>query len=189
VLRKVGQVSDEVADTILQSFGISAKDGRLAIEGVSHSAIDPKQPSGLFSKQSDLDLTNPEALRKDQIAHGGWYSRKKMRQNIHDAEHSSHGGKHLKAKTEEQAQQLSFKTAQYLPGLNIPVLEKAALEKGIILPRDGGAFWKFFRFEKPIGYDGGVRTHWIRVEYSSGTYHGHPMRVDRVRKYIKDAKE
>jgi hypothetical protein len=142
----------------------------------------------LFNKKANnFDLDDAESLRKDQIAHSGWYSRKKMRQVINDAEYSSHGGKHIKAKTVEEARQMSLKTAQYLPGTDNAVLEKTALQQGTLVPRPNGAFWKIYRFDKPVGFDGGVETHWIRAEYSSGTYHGHPMSIDRVRKYIKDA--
>jgi hypothetical protein len=145
------------------------------------------QAPRLFSKEASIDFNSAEALRKDQIAHGGWYSRKKIRQIINDAEYSSHGSKHIKAKTAEEARQMSFKAAQYLPGVNNAALEKIALQKGTLVPRPNGAFWKIHRFDKPIGFDGGSETHWIRAEYSSGTYHGHPMSVDRVKKYIKDA--
>ena len=141
------------------------------------------------SKDTQLDINDPEVIRKDKIAHEGWYTRKQLRRLISEAEYSSHGGKHLKAKTEEEAKNLSYKAAQYLPSINNSALEKTALIKGEIVARPNGAFWAIYKSDKYVGYDTGKATRWIRAEYSSGTYHGHPMIVERVRKYIKNAQE
>jgi len=141
------------------------------------------------SKDTQLDINDREVIRKDRIAHEGWYTRKQLRRLISEAEYSSHGGKHLKAKTEEEAKNLSYKAAQYLPSINNSALEKTALIKGEIVPRPNGAFWAIYKSDKYVGYDSGKATRWIRAEYSSGTYHGHPMIIQRVRKYIKNAQE
>jgi hypothetical protein len=174
-----------VIGEVTKQMGWSATRGSQAVN-VFFSVKNGKG-SGGNGKKVEVDLNDPEALRKDQIAHKGWYSRKKMRQVIHDAKYSNHGSKHIKARTVEEAKQMSLKTAQYSPGIDNAVLEKIALKKGTLVPRPNGAFWKIHRFEKPVGFDGGVETHWIRAEYSSGTYHGHPMSISRVRKYIKNA--
>jgi RecG-like helicase len=46
-------------------------------------------------------LPDAETVRRDQIAHGGWYTRKHERRLIHEAKHSAHDDKHLKAKTDD----------------------------------------------------------------------------------------
>jgi hypothetical protein len=174
-----------VIGKVTKQMGWSATRGSQAIN--VFFSVKNGRGSGEDGKKVEVDLNDPEALRKDQIAHKGWYSRKKMRRVIHNAKYSSHGNKHIRAKTVEEAKQMSLKTAQYSPGVDNAVLEKIALEKGTLVPRPNGAFWKIHRFEKPVGFDGGVETRWIRAEYSSGTYHGHPMSISRVRKYIKNA--
>jgi hypothetical protein len=137
----------------------------------------------------EKSLPDPETVRRDQIAHGGWYSRKHQRRLIHEAEYSAHNNKHLRAKTSDQAQEMSTKAAQYSPDVDNSILEKTALFKGHLVPRPGGAFWKIHRFDDPVGFDGGKETHWVRAEYSSGIYHGHPMSVNRVKKYIENVEE
>jgi toxin YxiD len=84
---------------------------------------------------------------------------------------------------------LSTKAAQYLPGVNTKALEKRALGEGERVLRPNGAFWTVFKSKDPVGYDGGELTHWIRSEYSSGTYHGHPIGLNRLKKYTKAKEE
>jgi hypothetical protein len=146
---------------------------------------------GNITGRSNVDALHPELnLQHDVVAHQGWYARKQHRKDIHKATWSQHGGKHIKAKTAEQAEILSHKQAQYLPEVNNNVLEKTALQKGIIVEKEsGGAFYSFFRSNDVIGYDQGKPTRWIRSEWSSGVYHGHPMKRDRIRKYIPNAEE
>jgi hypothetical protein len=100
--------------------------------------------------------------------------------------------KHTKARTIEEAKELSKGKdgiAQYLPGVHRESLERSAL-----LNKDGfykhfgekdksaknGTYYKYVHFDKPIGFDGGVETHWLRVEWSSGQYHGHPISNQRI---------
>ena len=127
------------------------------------------------------------AARKDSLAHGGWNIRKQVRRTIHGAKFSDHGKKHLKARNEADAKKFSNKAAQYMPGVNNAKLEKKALLKGLWIHRGNGALWSIYKFDKPVGYDGGKPTNWIRAEVSSGTFHGHPMSEQRVQKYIKGA--
>lgn len=137
-------------------------------------------------------FSNKEEMRHDSVGHSLWYSKKELRKIIYNAKYTDHGKKHLKAKnkTEETAKKFSFNAAQYLPDINNKTIEKFALESkdAILVPRGAKSFWKIYRFDSPIDYDQGELTHWIRVEYSSGNYHGHPMKIDRVKKYVPDAK-
>lgn len=128
------------------------------------------------------------AARKDQISHGSWNIRKQVRRKIHEARFSDHGKKHLKARTEGDAKKFSNKAAQYMPGTNSAGLERKALLKGLWIQRPNGALWSIYKFDKPVGYDGGQPTNWIRAEVSSGTFHGHPMSEQRVKKYIKNSR-
>ena len=165
--------------------------GRETVEGQNHTGNTSQQEvdwdNYIFESQVDQDFSNPEVRRRDEIAHGGYYSRKNFRKLIQEASISTHGEKHLKAKTEEEARQLSYKQAQYLPGINNGALEKEALLNGeYLLERDGGAFWNFYRSNDYVGYDQGVKTRWIRAEYSSQTVHGHPINPKRLGKYVKN---
>ena len=140
----------------------------------------------VLEAQVDQDFNDPEVRRRDEIAHGGYYTRKNFRKLVQEASISTHDSKHLKATTEEEARQLSHKNAQYLPGINNGALEREALLNGEhFLERDGGAFWNFKKFNDYVGYDKGIKTQWIRAEYSSGTIHGHPISPKRLSKYIK----
>ncbi|MBO1063105.1 MAG: hypothetical protein HEQ14_19910 [Aphanizomenon flos-aquae CP01] len=112
---------------------------------------------------------------------------KSVQKMIDEAQYSNHGNKHLKAKTEGEAKKFSDQAAQYLPGLNNANLEKTALLEGTRIERGGGTFWSIYRFNDYVGFDGGEKTRWIRAEYSSGTYHGHPISIERVSKYITNA--
>ncbi len=128
------------------------------------------------------------AARKDKLSHGGWNTRKQVRRTIHTAKFSDHGKKHLKARSDADAKKFSNKAAQYMPGVNNAKLERKALLKGLWIQRPSGGIWSIYKFDKPVGYDGGKPTHWIRAEVSSGTFHGHPMSEQRVKKYVRDAK-
>jgi|GEM_PF-2374179 hypothetical protein len=131
-------------------------------------------------------LDSTPAASRDAVAHGSWFTRKAMRELIHGAKHSDHGRKHLKAKTEVDAAVFSERAAQYLPGVDNTQLERRALQHGLLIDRGNGGVWGIFRFNKPVGYDGGEKTNWIRAELSSGTIHGHPMRPGRVGKYVRE---
>lgn len=100
--------------------------------------------------------------------------------------------KHTRAHSIQEAREMSRGkngTAQYLPGVQREHLERAAL-----LNRDGvyrhfgdenaggkgGTFYKYVKFDKVIGFEGGNETQWMRVEWSSGQYHGHPISLERL---------
>lgn len=103
--------------------------------------------------------------------------------------------KHIKAKTIEEAISLSGKGmehAQYLPGINRVSLEKHALVtmkgyyKSFSTGGKKGTIYKFVKFEDDIGFDGGKGTKWLRVEWSSGHYHGHPISPKRLAEQCPD---
>ena len=147
----------------------------------------PNAEDFIMESQVDQDFNDPEVRRRDDIAHDGYYTRKNLRKLVQEGTVSHHDNKHLKARTEEQARQLSHKQAQYLPGINNGALEKEALLKGEhLIRRDGDGFWNFYRFDDYVGYDKGIKTRWIRAEYSSRTIHGHPMNLKRLSKYVKN---
>ena len=65
------------------------------------------------------------------------------------------------------------------PGINNKALERTATQKGFVLDK-GNTQYFYQQFDRPIGYDNGTATTWIRAEITSKTYHGHPMRPDRL---------
>ncbi|MEN1990391.1 hypothetical protein [Paenibacillus hubeiensis] len=112
-----------------------------------------------------------EATGNSADAYGGYYQRKKFRTQIYNAIYSEHGYKHLKAKTVDDAERFSEtgrKHAQYLPDINNRTLEKTALEKGLIVQGDKGSIYFIYDGGKPVGYDLGVETNWIRAGLTSG---------------------
>lgn len=138
--------------------------------------------------------------KKEQIANAGSIDRTKFREKIHESDWSTHGDKHLKAKTEEQAKQLSQsgkKPAQYLPGLNVKAMEKEAMwkavDKGNFIKGDNKETYYFFhKFEDVIGYNEGKPTRWVRVELgNSGTpqHHSFPANLSQVKKVVPNAQE
>ncbi len=70
--------------------------------------------------------------------------------------------------------------------MNNKALEKLAAQKGFVIEH-GKTKYFFYKSDKVIGYDNGTATQWIRAEISSRMYHGHPMRVDRLPKAVRDA--
>ncbi|SMF36553.1 hypothetical protein SAMN06296056_1021139 [Priestia filamentosa] len=126
----------------------------------------------------------------DYVAHDGYYTRKELRTKIENAQYTSHGNKHLKAKTEEQAKKLSKQSAQYLPEVNNRDLEKQVMKRGKVVDRGKGAVYFFLRFDNPVGYDEGKPAYWVRAEVTNlfkdgvSTYHGHPRNDDNMKEYI-----
>lgn len=125
----------------------------------------------------------------DRQVYGSYYSRKATRIMIDSARPSEHGFKHTGARTLEEARRKSLQVAQYLPSVNHITLERSVLHSraGEWFLHGNATLYKFERFADPIGYDQGQETRWIRVEVSSGVFHGHPVSITTVRKYLKDA--
>lgn len=114
-------------------------------------------------------------------------ARKAHRKEVAESTWTSHGRKHLQARTLDEARIFSSDggAAQYVPGLNNKALEKLATQKGFVIDR-GNTKYFYYKSDKIIGYDNGTETQWIRAEITSRVYHGHPMRVDRLPKDVRD---
>jgi tRNA(Ile)-lysidine synthase TilS/MesJ len=125
----------------------------------------------------------------DQLVYGSYYSRKAIRTLIEKAQPSEHGFKHASTKTMKEAQQKSFQAAQYFPNVNHIAIERSVLRSsgGEWFTHSKATLYKLERLDQPIGFDQGEPTRWIRVELSGGIFHGHPISISRVRKYLKDA--
>ena len=63
--------------------------------------------------------------------------------------------------------------AKYKPGIDIESLERGVWDSGT--PTTNGRTWKVQEFADIIGATNGKESRWIRVEYSGGTIHGHPI--------------
>lgn len=134
------------------------------------------------------------SLEIKRITSGEGALNKEFRQIMAKAKPGNYD-KHTKATTVDKAKSLS-KTgkehAQYLPSVDRVKLERHALVemKGYYKSfSDGGkkgTIYKFVKFKKPIGFDLGEETQWLRVEWSSHNYHGHPISIDRLAKQCPD---
>jgi len=138
-----------------------------------------------------------DKYRKDKVARGGYNWRKEFRKRIEEAEWTPHGYKHKKAKTVEEAREISMTgknpPAQYLPDVDNRKLEREALRKAeYIYVDEGGAVFFIYNAGKVIGFDKGKPAKWIRAELTKGktpTLHGHPMSEKRVKEYIEGKKK
>ena len=143
----------------------------------------------LKKKEVDGDYTPSKGhsypeFDEESVHHNEFRDKKDHRREVAEAEWADYP-KHQKARTKEEAIRFSYKEAQYLPDVNIKELEKLAIQKGKVVTSPNGKNVKYFFFksDRVIGYDQGKATHWIRAEISSGTYHGHPMNTERLKKY------
>lgn len=134
------------------------------------------------------------SLEMKRIGQGEAALSKEFRQHMANAKPGNYD-KHIKAKTVDEAIKLSGKGlehAQYIPGFNRVALEKHALVKmkGFYKAfNEGGkksTIYKYVQFQDDIGFDGGKGTKWMRVEWSSGAYHGHPISPKRVAEQCKE---
>jgi hypothetical protein len=145
----------------------------------------PNTPHSSTSPTSHIDPYH------DHVAHSGYYERKEERKKILNATPAD-CDKHTKALTTEKAILLSSTgskpPAQYMPGINNHELERQALRHGIkVEDPSKGATYYYYKSAKPIGYDGGEETQWIRAELTSGNvFHGHPVNDNRLPKFIKE---
>ncbi|WP_143085352.1 hypothetical protein [Planifilum fulgidum] len=83
--------------------------------------------------------------------------------------------------------------AQYLPDIDDEKLEREALRKAeyIYVDKDKNVVYFFYDTRRPVGYDGGDETTWIRAELrkdkNTPVLHGHPISVKRLEnEYLKD---
>ena len=119
----------------------------------------------------------------DQLVYGGFYTDKAYNRMRFEAQPGDYQ-KHTKATTIEQAMELSRAQAQYIPGIDNNSLEYKAMFEGIPVSHGNGTIYYFYDTGQIIGFDGGQPTTWIRAELTSGFYHGHPMSIERVSRYI-----
>jgi hypothetical protein len=134
------------------------------------------------------------SLEAKRIAQGEQSLSKEFRQIMAKSKPGAYD-KHIRAKTIQEAKDLSSKgleNAQYMPGIKRESLEKHALVsmKGYYKSfSEGGkksTVYKFVKFEDDIGFDGGKETKWLRVEWSSDSYHGHPISSKRLLQQCPD---
>ncbi|WP_088240297.1 DUF4157 domain-containing protein [Calothrix rhizosoleniae] len=126
---------------------------------------------------------------RDLIAHGGWNARKTYRRMIHQANYSDHGRKHYKAfggssdvDTNARTMSSGGGNAQYIfPHNRVKSLERQALLEGVLVPQGGSTFYRFYKYDFIVGYDGGTATRIIRAEFSSNNVHSHPISPARLR--------
>ncbi len=131
----------------------------------------------------------PHSLEFKRITQGQSALDKEFRGKLINASPAVYD-KHIKAKSIPEAVKLSStgkEAAQYLPGLNRIKIEKDALLNRVGIYKnfvEGGkqsTIYKFVKFDDVVGFDQGKSTQWIRVEYSSGTFHGHPIELSRLK--------
>ena len=134
------------------------------------------------------------SLEAKRIAHGERSLSKEFRQIMANSKPGTYD-KHIRARTIQEAKDLSSKgleNAQYMPGIKRESLEKHALVsmKGHYKSfSEGGkksTVYKFVKFQDDIGFDGGKETKWLRVEWSSDSYHGHPISSKRLLQQCPD---
>lgn len=135
--------------------------------------------------------------KREDILTSGRTSRKDLKRDIYQSRHDVHNYKHMTAKTEEEARIFSMtgnEYAQFLPNINVENLEitgmQDALSKGNILRKDANTYYLFYKTDNIVGYDLGISTRWIRIEFTSGkTRHSQPIAMYRLRKYLPKAEE
>jgi hypothetical protein len=135
-------------------------------------------------KSMESRLTLPDGAK----ALGSEKMQSTFQNMIKSSEVSDHKFKHNSSRknklSEKETKKLSISTgeAQYLA-----TIDNKALEKEVLLSKDGfyrskgNNFFKYIKLDKVIGYDGKEATQWMRVEWTSGTVHGHPMSIERVK--------
>ncbi|HHO51394.1 MAG TPA: hypothetical protein ENK18_11085 [Deltaproteobacteria bacterium] len=107
-------------------------------------------------------------------------------ERLERARWTDHGRKHMKARTAEEAREMSrpsergeTQPSQYLPDVDNAALELEALRNGEVIRGDPadphGTVHVRYDAGRVIGYDGGEAVTTMRAEISSGdVYHGHP---------------
>ena len=139
---------------------------------------------------TDNKITGPNNTKitvdEDLVRYGGYYTRKEYRRIIQTAQ-PAEVYKHVKARSESQAQMISSGggPAQYLPEIDHLALERRAIFEGrLYVDTSKGAVYYYYDAGTIIGYDRGMPVTSIRAELTSGNvklYHGHPMAEDRMK--------
>ncbi|MFS8070374.1 MAG: RHS repeat-associated core domain-containing protein, partial [Byssovorax sp.] len=191
-LRFQGQYEDEETGLCYNRFRYYDQDTKRYISadplGLHAGYNDYCYPSPLASADPlGLAPTLPNiSMRHDQLAHGGYYTRKAQRIAANKAEVSDHGGKHLKARTCRDAKSMSAGggAAQYYPGVDHAAQERTAIAKGEVIRGEpiqavlhGQTFHTKYDAKTPLGAFGGTEVSTMRAEYTPpGVIHGHPRK-------------
>ena len=137
--------------------------------------------SRLFDR-SGISLEQQELLRRSQ---GQSALDRQYRGYLQRARPAVYN-KHTRAGTVTEAVNLSRRgDAQFMPGLIRERVEARALrDLPGIYQSHSGSVYKYVKFERPVGYDSGQITQWIRVEVTAtgtvGEFHGHPIEPRRL---------
>jgi hypothetical protein len=76
--------------------------------------------------------------------------------------------------------------AKYKPGINIEAFERDAWNSGTSVASSvTNKSWKVKAFNDVCGACNGKETKYMRIEYSGGTIHGHPITEDEYLKLLK----
>ncbi|MFJ3377466.1 RHS repeat-associated core domain-containing protein [Pseudomonas sp. NPDC086112] len=136
-----------------------------------------------------------------------YQSRKDLRSDVYNAQRPGdfHKTKHLNARSADQARELSLGNgsrggqpeASYLPDIanNVKGFEKqaayGAIKEGNVFDH-GGTRFMFYKADKPVGYNEGQLTHWVRIELTNGgnkpVIHSFPASPQQVKKYMGKVK-
>lgn len=73
--------------------------------------------------------------------------------------------------------------AKYLQGADVEAIERFVWANGKSVT--SGKEWKVYKFDQIVGASLGKETQYIRVEYSGGTIHGHPITEAEYKKLTK----
>ena len=73
--------------------------------------------------------------------------------------------------------------AKYKHGLDIEALERNVWQNGALVTNNKP--WKVREFDEIIGAKNGQASRWVRVEYSGGTIHGHPITQNEYRRLTR----
>ncbi len=99
---------------------------------------------------------------------------------------TNHGYKHVPPKNaswKDIVKSTKSGPAKYKPEINIEALERSVYKTG--QPVTNGKPWKVQDMGEIIGASEGKPSQWIRVEYSGGTIHGHPISLNEFKKLTK----
>lgn len=135
--------------------------------------------SGVFDRSGFTKLEQRQLV----VGQGTGAYRQRIRTFLANAKPAVYT-KHTKARNIVEAREFSKREAQYLPGLVREKIEARALRTDTpgVFREKRGTLYKYVKLERPVGYDSGELTHYMRVELShSGEYHGHPMSLARIR--------
>ncbi len=147
-----------------------------------------------------------DPLGLSACAYNGYFSRKQLRTDIYKAQRPGgrHANKHIKARTDEHAKELSLGKgtvdkkveASYLPeyARRAVGFEKEAaynaVKNGHVFEHGGTRFMFYKNPKGPVGYNEGKLTDWVRIEMTNApvpVIHSFPASLEQVIKYISGA--